>query len=162
MTTLYVLSAVPGSGKSTWAKRFKEAHPNTMIVSSDGLRKEFFGKIDDFRDEPFIWRKYLERLNEYQQLNDDITVIADATNLQNRYRIIYAKETPKFDKHVLVLFNVPYDICIARNKHRNPQKRVPDDAMKSLIEEYQPLSDEARACYDEIIEVTPENNLNGI
>ena len=43
MKTLIVLSAMPGSGKSTWAKKYQEEHPHTLIISSDKIRYELTG-----------------------------------------------------------------------------------------------------------------------
>ena len=48
MKTLIMLSAMPGSGKSTWAKAYQEAHPHTLIVSSDEIRFELTGQTQDF------------------------------------------------------------------------------------------------------------------
>ena len=48
MKTLIMLSAMPGSGKSTWAKAYQEAHPHTLIVSSDAIRYELTGETQDF------------------------------------------------------------------------------------------------------------------
>jgi predicted kinase len=96
MRTLIVLSAIPGSGKSTWAKKYQKEHANTFIVSSDEIRLEFFGAVNDFRDERRVWDTFLERLNHYAETMADVTVIADATNLQNKYRRMYAELTPKY------------------------------------------------------------------
>lgn len=102
MRTLIVLSAIPGSGKSTWAKKYQKEHANSFIVSSDDIRMEFFGAVNDFRDEKRVWDTFLKRINDYADSSNEITVIADATNLQNKYRRMYAELTPHFEKHVLI------------------------------------------------------------
>lgn len=160
MSTIYVLSAIPGSGKTTWAERFKAAHPHTFVVSSDAIRLELFGKVDDFSDEPRVWKTFLDRLNEYGAAYEDSNVIADATNLQNRFRIFYAKETPNIDKHVLVLFKLDYELCLKQNLMR--EKVVPDYAMERMHGNYEEVSEEALSYYDEVIEITEDNRLNGI
>ena len=40
MKTLVMLSAIPASGKSTWAKWFKENNRNVVILNSDDIRME--------------------------------------------------------------------------------------------------------------------------
>ena len=86
MRTLILLSAVPGSGKSTWAKKYQAAREHTFIVSSDDIREELFGKAQDFRDEGLVWKTFQNRLNQYGAMYEDSTVIADATNLQNKLK----------------------------------------------------------------------------
>ena len=44
---LYVLVGLSGSGKSTLAAQLAESDENTVIVSSDAIREELTGKIED-------------------------------------------------------------------------------------------------------------------
>ncbi len=151
MKTCIVMSAIPGSGKSTWARRYKEAHKNTYIVSSDDLREELYGSAKNFDHEAELWETFLRRLNEpstYKE--DDVTVIADATNLQNKYRILYNKSTPLYDRHILVMFDIPFEECLKQNKQRSIERIVPDYAMEMLKNEYEPINDEVMKIYDEI------------
>ena len=78
MKTFILLSAIPGSGKSTWAKRYVSEHPGTRIVSSDDLRIEFGGKPNNFDHEDEVWKAFMDRIHEYGK-EDGSTVIADAT-----------------------------------------------------------------------------------
>ena len=39
MKTLILMAGVPGTGKSTWAKRYAVEHPNTFIIDTDETRK---------------------------------------------------------------------------------------------------------------------------
>jgi predicted kinase len=149
MRTLIVLSAIPGSGKSTWAKKYQKEHANTFIVSSDEIRLEFFGAVNDFRDERRVWDTFLERLNHYAETMADVTVIADATNLQNKYRRMYAELTPKYEKHILVRFDIPYDICLLQNQMREKERIVPEDAMKRLLAEMEEPDETTLAFYNE-------------
>jgi predicted kinase len=149
MRTLFVLSAIPGSGKSTWSKKYQKEHDNTYIVSSDEIRYEFFGKVNDFRNESLVWDTFLERINHYAETMENVTVIADATNLQNKYRRMYAELTPKFERHVLVRFEIPYNICLLQNQMREKERIVPDDAMKRLAAEMEEPDSATLAFYNE-------------
>jgi predicted kinase len=153
MRTLLLLSALPGSGKTTWAKQYQKTHPHTFIVSSDDIRVEFFGKAQNFSNEPKVWSTFLDRLNGYSQKFDDVNVIADATNLQNKYRVMYTKLTPFFDKHILVLFDVPYEVCCFQNKLRSKDLIVTDEAMELLRKEYEEPTPEVLKLFDSVIVV---------
>lgn len=150
---MILLSALPGSGKSTWAAKYQRANPKTKIVSSDSIREELFGKAQDFRDEGLVWKTFLERLNRYGAEDENATVIADATNLQNKFRAMYAKETPGFDRHVLVFFDMPFEACCRQNRMREEGRIVPENVMERFREEFEPISDEVRELYDEVVVV---------
>ncbi len=150
---MLLLSALPGSGKTTWAKQYQKTHLHTFIVSSDEIRIEFFGKAQNFSNEPKVWNTFLNRLNEYSQKFDDVTIIADATNLQNKYRVMYTKLTPFFDRHILVLFDVPYGICCFQNRLRSKDLIVSDDAMELLRKEYEEPTSEVLKLFDSVIVV---------
>ena len=94
MKTLIVLSAMPGSGKSTWAKKYQEEHPHTLIVSSDAIRYELTGQAQDFSKQKEVWELFSLRIHEYAKRYDDVTVILDALNDLNSLREKYVKENP--------------------------------------------------------------------
>ncbi len=156
MSTFILLSAIPGSGKSTWAKEYQKTHENVVIVSSDEIRRKLFGSIKCFNDEPLVWKTYLEEINAHSGKGKTVTVIADATNLQNKYRRYYREMTPEFDKHILVYFNIPYDICLIQNQMRDPERVVPFEGMERLKEEMEEITPEIKALYDEYIELGPD------
>ena len=154
MKTFILLSAIPGSGKSTWARQYQRKHDNTFIVSSDDIREELFGAPDDFRNERLVWDTYLRRINEYAALHENVTVIADATNLQNAYRRMYHDLTPRFDKHIFVLLKIPFETCLIRNQMRDPRRIVPHEAMERLRDEFEEPTIEIISMYDEYEVIT--------
>lgn len=156
MGTLILLSAVPGSGKSTWSRAYQRAHPNTYIIASDEIRERVAGAVNHFQCEDLVWETFLKELQSHQ--GEDCTVIADSTNLQNKYRRYYLQETPGYDKHVLVLFDVPFDVCMVQNRMRPAERIVPDDAMRSLLDEFEKPTQAVIDLYDEYYIV--DRNLN--
>ena len=156
MKTLVLLSAIPGSGKSTWSKRYQEEHPNTYIVSSDEIRTRLYGDAQNFDHEAEVWDTFLHDIHEYGKI-DDCTVICDSTNLQNKYRRYYLKSTPEFDIHQLVLFDIPYEICLYQNRKRHKGRIVSDMAMKELFDEFEYPSQEIIDLYDEYIVLTKDS-----
>ena len=153
MKTFILLSAIPGSGKSTWAKKYASEHPNTHIVSSDDLRAELGEAANDLRHEPEVWALFLERIHGYGKEND-VTVIADATMISNHFRSYYYENTPEFDKHILVFFDIPFEICSFQNKMRDSTRVVPEDVLRKMRDEFEKPNDEAISLYDEVITVT--------
>ena len=154
MKSLIILSAIPASGKSTWAAKYQATHPNTYIVSSDAIRMELTnGDFQDHSRQKEVWEIFSQRIHEFAALGDDVTVILDALNDLNALRIKYVKDNPEFDRYVLVLFGKD----IERSKHFNSLRpgpmQVPDYILEGLISKFEPVSEEAKALFDEIIEV---------
>jgi len=151
MKTFILLSAMPGSGKSTWAKRYQETHPNTVIVSSDEIRVRLFGSAKGNVATPIVWETFLKDINDCTKIKGDVTVIADATNLTNKFRRYYHDVTPDFDKHVLILLDIPFEISCFQNKLRAPERVLSEEAMLHLRNEYEAPSREIIELYDEYI-----------
>jgi len=161
MRTLYLLSGMPGSGKSTWAKLFQSSHPQAKIVSSDQIRVDLFGSRKCFDAEEKVWAIFLDELQRYAS-SPEAEVIADATNLTNYYRLYYRKNTPGYDHHVLVVFDIPYALAKERNAARPESQVVPLSAMDSLEREWEEPSREVLSQYDETIHVGADFLQKGI
>lgn len=149
MKTLIVLSATPGSGKSTWAKLYKEKHPNTIILSSDEVRYEVTGNYQDFSRQKEVWEIYEGRIVEYAHKEGDFTLILDALNDLNSIRQRYLELGEGFDKKVLVVIKKPLDITTQTNRERDEVRWVPDDALKALNEKFEMPDVKTVDMYDE-------------
>ena len=153
MKTLIVLSAMPGSGKSTWAKKYRDEHPHTLIVSSDEIRFELTGQMQDFSKQKEVWELFSLRIHEYAKAYGDVTVILDALNDLNILREKYVKDNPEFDKYVLVLFPRTLEQIRYYNKQRNESCIVPDDQLEMLVNKWEEPSEEIIKLFDIIDEV---------
>jgi tRNA uridine 5-carbamoylmethylation protein Kti12 len=153
MKTLIVMSAFPGSGKSTWCKKYKEEHPNTYIISSDDIRFELTGEYQDFSKQKEVWETFERRIHEYADKGDDITVILDALTDLNTLRIKYADCSPEYDKHILVWIRKDFEEIKKYNKERSKELWVPDEVLEVLYNKFEEPSEEAKKYYDEVIEV---------
>ena len=61
MKTLIICTAVPASGKSSWARRYKRDHENTYIISSDAIRLELTnGDYHDRSKQAEVWKVFSE------------------------------------------------------------------------------------------------------
>ena len=153
MKTLIILSAMPGSGKSTWAKKYQEEHPHTLIISSDQIRYEVTGSMQDFSKQDKVWELFSLRIHEYAKKYDDVTVILDALNDLNSLRIKYVKENPEYDRYELVLFPRTSEQIKFYNKQRNECSIVPDDQLEILINKWEQPSKEVIQLFDTVHEV---------
>jgi len=152
MKTLIVLSALPGSGKSTWAKKYFDTHKNTYILSSDEVRFEVTKSYQDFSKQKKVWRIINHRLKKLMKA-EDATIIVDALNDTNEIRLKYIKDFPKFDKYVLVFMNKNKSEREYFNHQREKVRWVPDEALKVLYSRFENISDEVRKNYDKIITI---------
>ena len=153
MKTLIVLSAMPGSGKSTWAKKYQEEHPHTLIISSDAIRYELTGSMQDFSKQKEVWELFSLRIHEYANKYEDVTVILDALNDLNVLREKYVKENPEYDRYELVLFPRTIEQIHYYNKQRNETAIVPDDQLDMLINKWEEPSKEVIKLFDKVHEI---------
>ena len=151
MKQLIVMSAVPGAGKSTWAKRYKNEHPNTIIISSDEIRFELTGSYQDFSKQKEVWHLFEDRLIQYGNSNKDITVILDAVIDLNVLREKYARLGSSYDKKTLVVIYKPFEMVQNTNKERAEDKWVPDDVLNMLYHKFEMPTKEVIDLYDEYI-----------
>jgi len=153
MKTLIMLSAIPASGKSTWAKEYQQTHPNTYIVSSDDVRMEVtHGDYQDHTRQKEVWELFEKRIHEYGAI-DNATVILDALNDINPVRIKYLSTTPEFDKKILILFPSNLEKSKKYNGMREPECRVPDDILVGLVNKFEAPSKEVLDLVNEVREV---------
>lgn len=153
MKTLIILSAMPGSGKSTWAKKYQEEHPNTFIVSSDAIRYEITGTMQDFSRQKEVWALFSSRIHEYAQKQDDVVVILDALNDLDVLRTKYVKENPEYDRYELVLFPRTREQIKFYNQQRAITSVVPDDQLEILMAKWEEPSPEVLSLFDEVHEI---------
>lgn len=123
---LYILSGLPGSGKSTLMKQI----PDEMVISADKLREQMFGVKREIRNGKereylFGWDKnpdiFFSIINEMvtERAREQLTTFLDATNLNDNDRKEYFEIARKFgmDAEVLIL-DVDYDVLLQRNEDR--------------------------------------------
>ena len=152
-----MLSAVPASGKTTWAKKYQETHPNTFIVNSDDIRMEITnGDYQDHSKQKEVWELFEKRIHEYGEI-EDATVILDALNDTNEVRLKYLKTTPEFDKKVLVLFPSSYEKSRFFNNQREVEVRVPEPILENLFKKYEEPNEEVLSIVDEVRKVSWDN-----
>lgn len=129
--TCYIMSGVPGCGKSTWARKFTAGHDNVVNVSRDEIRFSLLADGEDYfaREDDAIAIFYSE-INEALAAGHD--VIADATHISDRaLRNTMRRIDVDCDK-VLVSFDTSLETCIARNALRDGRARVPEYVIRNM------------------------------
>ena len=132
-STIVLLIGLPGSGKSTWVAR-----QGAVALSSDKVREWL---ADDATDQSihahvFATLRYL--LRQRLAIGRPVTYI-DATHLIPAERQPYAEIAAWYGCDLeAIFFDVPMDICIARNRDR--PRIVPEDAIRIMAEKLVPPS----------------------
>lgn len=153
MKTLIILSAIPASGKSTWASRYQATHGNTFIVSSDQIRMELTnGNFQDHSKQTEVWELFSKRIHEFGAI-ENATVILDALNDLNLLREKYVKENPEFDKYILAYFPLNAERSRKYNSMRPESMQVPPAILETLIEKFEEPTEEIKDLFDEIWEI---------
>ena len=149
MNRLIVLSGVPGSGKSYFSRKFKEAlKKHVYIISSDELRYKILGNQRDLSEDSLIWQIYYELVKVYS-VDKEGTVILDATHSKKIYRLDnILPYKPLYDQIDLICFRLDKEVVIEQNADReNP---IPPDALLKLIVAFEMPDEEEKAFYDHV------------
>lgn len=126
-----MMIGVPGSGKSTVARRLADILDLTYICPDD-IREELSGDANDQTVTPQAWRLTHERAE--QSLGRDNSIIIDATYARERdrrrdielYRSFGAKAV------VGVFVDAPVEIAMERNQNPERGRVVPDNVIKNM------------------------------
>ena len=159
---LIILSGVPASGKSTWAKRIEKENANCVRISRDEIRYTLLQEDDAYFDkENEVFQIFVKRIKE--NLEQGKIVLADATHLNRASRYKLIKNVRGKYEYSIVMFLEKPDVCLERNKNRVGRERVPDDAMESMIRNFERITDESyNDMFDHIYEYTEERGLKEV
>lgn len=129
--TCYIMSGIPGCGKSTWSRKFTAEHDNVVQVSRDEIRFSLLADDEDyFAHEDEVIATFYAEINEALAAGHD--VIADATHISEK-ALKQTLNAIKVDcEKVLVSFCIPLKVCLSRNAKREGRKCVPDHVIKGM------------------------------
>ena len=144
---LWILSGLPGSGKSTWAQQ-QEGN----WISRDTIR---FAKINDsdsyFSQEKEVFKEYVDEVQKSIRKNK--VTYADATHLNwaSRRKLLRALKLENVEVGVIE-FNTPIEVCKQRNSTRTGRARVPNDVIENMYASMTPASEDPYP-YSKIINI---------
>lgn len=151
-STLVLCRGLPGSGKTTWAKRQQKiavSYGDSLVrVNRDDLRKElypergqaFYAHPDRSAREANITKVQHERIRSL--LLAGVDVVVDDTNLparRCRELMRIAEDTGSI--FVEQRFDTPVEQCISRQANRPEDERVPESVIRRMHERYFPLTE---------------------
>lgn len=122
--TLLVAVGPGASGKSTYAA----TAPVDAVVCLDSLRREIGGDAGDQSVTPAAVARQNELLDEH--LAAGRRVFLDSTNVEERVRRELVAQAHRHGRPIVALRFLPdLDTCLARNRHRPPNRRVPEPTL---------------------------------
>jgi predicted kinase len=123
-----MMVGLPASGKSTIAKELS-IKENATIYSSDSLREELFGDINECDKNKELFEELHKRVKN--DLLNNQNVIYDATNVSYKRRKALLNELKKIKcKKICCLIATPYKKCLDQNSKR--ERKVPEYVIKKM------------------------------
>ena len=124
-----MLVGLPGSGKSTLIKRYKEY----KVHSSDDIREELTGDVNRQDINNLVFKTLHKRVKE--DLLNGQSVIYDATNISSKRRKAFLQELSKIPcwKYCL-LVATPFEVCLKRNSQRD--RKVPYNVIERMYKNF--------------------------
>lgn len=139
MSVLYILCGIPGSGKSTWARKQIENYGTDKMVwiSRDKIRFNLVKPDEEyFSRENEVVSIFVD---EIQKAIDNRTpfVLADATHLNRKSRCQLLNQLVLDNTSVCyVYFDVPLSVALERNAKRQGRERVPDSVIEKMYRSF--------------------------
>lgn len=146
---LILLCGIPGSGKTTYAKKYIKEHGG-IHLASDLIRKELYGDESTQGNPHEVFS--LMQSRAIDALNNGQNVVYDATNITRKDRSGIIALCPKFVQIECHIIWAPIEICIERDAAR--ERTVGKQVIDKMIKRFQsPFFDEG---IDEIKIVSPD------
>lgn len=123
-----MLVGLPGSGKSTYAKKLTE-ETNAVHLNPDTIRKEMTGSEECFDKDKEVFEYIAKTAKE--TLKAGVDVIYDATNLSSKKRAAFLAGLGKVEcVKQCVIVATPYAVCLNNNQAR--ERHVPEKVIEEM------------------------------
>ena len=132
MNKFFMITGLPGSGKSTKAQDLSKMY-NAVIHSSDKIREELFGTADVQDGNDLVFQTLHKRVKS--DLRDGKNVIYDACNINYKRRMAFLREIQKINcEKIAILMATPYKDCLENNLKR--ERKVPEEAIVRMYKNF--------------------------
>ena len=123
---------IAGSGKSYL---YEQMYPMAAHVSSDKIREEVFGDVNDQSHNGEVFNIMLQRTREFLKSGAD--VYYDATNINAKRRINLLKEIASISDVVKICaLNVP-PIEVVRERNASRERKVPEYVIERMFKNFE-------------------------
>jgi predicted kinase len=136
-TKVFLLSGIPGSGKSTWAR--KNLTPTTEWISRDNVRFSIVREDEEyFSHEDEVFDTFISYINQMLEDPRVDTIFIDATHLnkKSRDKTLNRIRKEKISELNCVCFITPLNICQERNKLRSGRSVVPETVIDNMFKAF--------------------------
>ena len=161
---VFLLSGVPGSGKSTFITQ-RIFNYGGVHISRDDVRFSMIGEDEDyFAREDEVYKEWIRQCQEAIDGDVHKDIYIDATHINDRSRAKTINSLNiNYDEVMLICVRVviPIELCKYRNSLREGRARVPEDVIDKM---YKNFSYPSRRYgwtpkFDEVWEVNVEGEL---
>ena len=154
--TLYLMSGVPASGKSTYARKLAASN-GAAYISRDEIRFAILKDNEDyFSHEDEVFDLFIMNIQEILDSGNDC--IADATHLNIKSRLKTLNHLDLSNvRVVLIMMDTPIYECLARNSKRAGLTMVPQSALLNMGKAYKAPMGEELNRYAQILHIRKED-----
>lgn len=128
---IYMTCGIPGSGKSTYIQKQIELNGGYWC-SRDTVRFSMLKDSDEyFAKENEVFEAQIKKINESIEKGDK-DVYIDATHLNDKARNKVLFRLPRQVEVTYLYFDVPLEVCLERNSHREGRAYVPETVIINM------------------------------
>lgn len=142
---VWLLSGIPGSGKSTWIDSQLSLNGLRVKHSRDNVRFRILKNGESyFSHEKEVFKQWINEINDDLNNPDVTDVYIDATHIndKSRHKTLSRLNMTNVKEITHVVMNVPVDICLTRNAIRKGLAKVPNDVILRMAENFDFPKDE--------------------
>ena len=131
---LIMLVGIPGSGKTTFAKKYlMNKFSSAAYVSRDDIRFSFLKESEGyFEHEDKVFKKYIQDIQD--AIKNNQTIICDATHLTEKARntVFNNLDLSEVDNIKIIYFDISIDKCLEYNELRVGRAKVPRGIIRRM------------------------------
>ena len=161
--SVYLISGIPASGKSTYIKNNLILSDKDIHISRDMIRFSLLNEDDNYFDkENIVFKNFVSEINKsIEDVNiENIYIDATHINEKSRLKVINKINLNNNCNLISIYFDTPYEICIKRNAKREGLENVPESALKRMFNDLTPPWLDKNIEYDKFIDIITDLDEN--